>query len=103
MVRLGARGYVTKDISSTDLADAIRKVAPGDAVFSPRLAGFVLDAFAGKAAVADDELDRLTQREREVMQLVVAGKLNKQVADELGIGIATLYRKLKQYGFKQAE
>ncbi|MFN8184584.1 MAG: response regulator transcription factor [Candidatus Nanopelagicales bacterium] len=90
VVRLGARGYVTKDISSTDLADAIRKVASGDAVFSPRLAGFVLDAFAGKAAEADDELDRLTQRERDVMRLIARGYTYREVASELFLSIKTV-------------
>ncbi len=90
VVRLGARGYVTKDISSTDLADAIGKVASGDAVFSPRLAGFVLDAFAGKAAVADDELDRLTQRERDVMRLIARGYTYREVASELFVSIKTV-------------
>lgn len=90
VVRLGARGYVTKDISSTDLADAIRKVASGDAVFSPRLAGFVLDAFAGKAAEADGELDRLTGRERDVMRLIARGYTYREVASELFLSIKTV-------------
>ena len=74
-IRAGARGYVTKSISGPELADAVRQVAAGDAVFSPRLAGFVLDAFAGSVEVAeiDEELDRLTPRERDVMRLDRAG------------------------------
>src|SRR5205823_10400722 len=71
VIRAGARGYVTKTISGSDLADAIRRVAEGDAVFSPRLAGFVLDAFRGGEPVgADEELETLTPREREVLQLI---------------------------------
>ena len=76
VIRAGARGYVTKTINSTDLATAIRRVAEGDAVFSPRLAGFVLDAFgaaAGEIAEVDEELDRLSAREREVMRLIARG------------------------------
>lgn len=90
VVRLGARGYVTKDISSADLASAIRQVASGDAVFSPRLAGFVLDAFAGKPAEADDELDRLTHRERDVMRLIARGYTYREVAHELFVSIKTV-------------
>ena len=74
MIRAGARGYVTKTISPHDLAGAIRRVNEGDAVFSPRLAGFVLDAYAGAAPdPVDEELDQLTQREREVMRLIARG------------------------------
>ncbi len=74
-IRGGARGYVTKTITGPELIDAIRRVAEGDAVFSPRLAGFVLDAFAGTIEVAavDEDLDRLTEREREVMRLIARG------------------------------
>src|SRR4051794_38863734 len=71
VIRAGARGYVTKTISGTELADAVRRVADGDAVFSPRLAGFVLDAFpTGGPPPADPELDQLTGREREVLRLI---------------------------------
>ena len=74
MIRAGARGYVTKTISSAELGDAVARVAEGDAVFSPRLAGFVLDAFAAGDRVGDDaELDALTPREREVLQLIARG------------------------------
>lgn len=76
VIRAGARGYVTKSISGTDLLTAVRRVADGDAVFSPRLAGFVLDAFgavAGEVAEVDEELDRLSVREREVMRLIARG------------------------------
>ena len=90
VVRLGARGYVTKDISADDLAAAIRKVASGDAVFSPRLAGFVLDAFTGAAATTDDELDRLTARERDVMRLIARGYTYREVAEELYVSVKTV-------------
>ena len=76
VIRAGARGYVTKAITGPELGDAIKQVAGGDAVFSPRLAGFVLDAFgtgAGDVAVTDDELDRLSAREQEVMRLIARG------------------------------
>jgi DNA-binding NarL/FixJ family response regulator len=92
-IRAGARGYVTKTITGTELVDAIGRVAGGDAVFSPRLAGFVLDAFgavAGEQAVADDELDRLSAREREVMRLIARGYAYKEVASELFISIKTV-------------
>ena len=91
-IRGGARGYVTKTITGPELVDAIARVAGGDAVFSPRLAGFVLDAFAGSIDVAavDEDLDRLTEREREVMQLVVEGRPNKLIADELSISVRTV-------------
>jgi len=74
-IRAGARGYVTKTITGPELVAAIERVASGDAVFSPRLAGFVLDAFAGTIEVAavDEDLDRLTEREREVMRLIARG------------------------------
>ncbi len=93
VIRAGARGYVTKTISGTDLADAVRRVAEGDAVFSPRLAGFVLDAFAGAspAAPADDaELDQLTPREREILQHIARGYLYKEIALRLGISAKTV-------------
>ncbi|GAA4417488.1 response regulator transcription factor [Georgenia halophila] len=93
VIRAGARGYVTKAISAPDLADAVRRIAAGDAAFSPRLAGFVLDAFgtaAGDLAVHDDELDRLTAREREVMRLIARGYTYKEVAAELFISIKTV-------------
>lgn len=93
VIRGGARGYVTKAISGADLSDAIRRVAGGDAVFSPRLAGFVLDAFgaaAGDIATGDDELDRLSAREREVMRLIARGYSYREVASELFISIKTV-------------
>ena len=92
IIRAGARGYVTKTIGGEELADAIRRVHDGDAVFSPRLAGFVLDAFAGSIAVAqvDEDLDRLTDREREVMRLIARGYAYKEVAAELFISIKTV-------------
>jgi DNA-binding NarL/FixJ family response regulator len=90
VVRGGARGYVTKAISGADLLDAVRRVADGDAVFSPRLAGFVLDAFAGGPAEDDEELDRLTPREREVMRLIARGYTYREVATELVLSIKTV-------------
>jgi DNA-binding NarL/FixJ family response regulator len=91
LIRAGARGYVTKTISADQLADAVRRVADGDAVFSPRLAGFVLDAFArGDAPVADPELDQLTNREREVLRLLARGYAYKEIAKELYISIKTV-------------
>jgi DNA-binding NarL/FixJ family response regulator len=94
VIRAGARGYVTKTISGADLADAVRRVHEGDAVFSPRLAGFVLDAFAGAApAVAPDrdaELDQLTPREREVLQHIARGYMYKEIAQRLGISAKTV-------------
>jgi len=91
-IRAGARGYVTKTITGPELVDAIGRVADGDAVFSPRLAGFVLDAFAGTIEVAavDEDLDRLTEREREVMRLIARGYAYKEVASELFISIKTV-------------
>jgi DNA-binding NarL/FixJ family response regulator len=91
-IRAGARGYVTKTITGEELVDAIDRVAAGDAVFSPRLAGFVLDAFAGTIEVAavDEDLDRLTEREREVMRLIARGYSYKEVAGELFISIKTV-------------
>jgi DNA-binding NarL/FixJ family response regulator len=90
VVRLGARGYVTKDITADGLAQAIRQVAAGDAVFSPRLAGFVLDAFTGSAAATDDELDRLTARERDVMRLIARGYTYREAAEELYVSVKTV-------------
>jgi DNA-binding NarL/FixJ family response regulator len=92
VIRAGARGYVTKTISSTELVEAIRRVHEGDAVFSPRLAGFVLDAFAGTIEISavDEDLDRLTEREREVMRLIARGYAYKEVARELFISIKTV-------------
>jgi DNA-binding NarL/FixJ family response regulator len=94
-VRGGARGYVTKTITGPELVDAITRVSEGDAVFSPRLAGFVLDAFAGAGlsadlASVDEDLDRLTEREREVMRLIARGYSYKEVAKELFISIKTV-------------
>jgi DNA-binding NarL/FixJ family response regulator len=92
VIRAGARGYVTKNISGADLVSALQRVASGDAVFSPRLAGFVLDAFAGSFEIAevDEDLDRLTEREREVMRLIARGYAYKEVAKELFISIKTV-------------
>ncbi len=91
MIRAGARGYVTKTISADDLAEAIDRVKAGDAVFSPRLAGFVLDAFAGGLpAPADQELDQLTPREREVLRLIARGFAYKQVATRLSLSVKTV-------------
>ena len=90
-IRAGARGYVTKTISGADLADAVIRVAEGDAVFSPRLAGFVLDAFAATDAPSiDPELDALTQREREVLRLIARGYAYKEIAKELFISVKTV-------------
>ncbi|WP_276320705.1 response regulator [Phytoactinopolyspora endophytica] len=90
-IRAGARGYVTKTITGDDLVGAIVRVADGDAVFSPRLAGFVLDAFAGSEAPSvDDDLDRLTQREREVLRLIARGYAYKEIAKELFISVKTV-------------
>ncbi|MFW5469233.1 LuxR C-terminal-related transcriptional regulator [Knoellia sp. CPCC 206435] len=93
VIRAGARGYVTKTITARDLGTAVRRVADGDAVFSPRLAGFVLDAFgaaAGEIAEVDEELDRLSAREREVMRLIARGYQYKEVAKELFISVKTV-------------
>jgi DNA-binding NarL/FixJ family response regulator len=92
LIRAGARGYVTKTISGPELADAVCRVHEGDAVFSPRLAGFVLDAFAGEipAAQVDPELDLLTPREREVLQHIARGYMYKEVAAQLGISAKTV-------------
>jgi DNA-binding NarL/FixJ family response regulator len=91
VIRAGARGYVTKTISSAELADAVERVAVGDAVFSPRLAGFVLDAFREGARVGDDaELEVLTAREREVLQLIARGYRYKEIAARLHLSIKTV-------------
>jgi DNA-binding NarL/FixJ family response regulator len=90
VVRGGARGYVTKAITGPELLDSVRRIADGDAVFSPRLAGFVLDAFTGGVAESDDELDRLTPREREVMRLIARGYTYREVAKELVLSIKTV-------------
>jgi len=93
VIRAGARGYVTKTISALELSDAIRRVHEGDAVFSPRLAGFVLDAFAGEPAGpagADSQLDQLTPREREVLQHIARGYMYKEIAHRLSISAKTV-------------
>jgi len=91
MIRAGARGYVTKTISADDLAEAIDRIKAGDAVFSPRLAGFVLDAFAGGLPIPIDvELDQLTAREREVLRLIARGFAYKQVAARLNLSVKTV-------------
>jgi DNA-binding NarL/FixJ family response regulator len=91
MIRAGARGYVTKTIEPPELAEAVRRVHAGDAVFSPRLAGFVLDAFAGAIPSGDDpELDQLTSREKDVLRLIARGYAYKQVARRLEISIKTV-------------
>jgi DNA-binding NarL/FixJ family response regulator len=101
-IRAGARGYVTKTISGADLVDAVQRVAAGDAVFSPRLAGFVLDAFASLSSDAagsggpegrpsfDPELDQLTTREREVLRLIARGYTYKEIAKEFTISSRTV-------------
>ncbi|HEX2221463.1 MAG TPA: response regulator transcription factor [Candidatus Limnocylindria bacterium] len=91
IIRAGARGYVTKSISADELAAAVRRVHEGDAVFSPRLAGFVLDAFRGEAAQPlDPELDLLSRREREVLRYIARGYAYKEVAHELHISVKTV-------------
>lgn len=91
VVRAGARGYVTKTIDPVDLADAIRRVHAGDAVFSPRLAGFVLDAFAGDVPeISDPELDQLTPREKEVLRHIARGYTYKEMASRLHISVKTV-------------
>ena len=93
-IRAGARGYVTKTIAGADLADAVRRVAEGDAVFSPRLAGFVLDSFTGRSAAPephlDPELDSLTPREMEVLRLLARGYTYREIAEDLVISIKTV-------------
>ncbi|MER7798180.1 response regulator transcription factor [Microbacterium sp. NPDC096154] len=93
VIRAGARGYITKGASGVEVSSAVRTVADGDAVFSPRLAGFVIDAFgaaAGETAASDDELDRLSAREQEVMRLIARGYAYKEVASDLFISIKTV-------------
>jgi DNA-binding NarL/FixJ family response regulator len=91
VIRAGARGYVTKSISGAELTDAVQRVADGDAVFSPRLAGFVLDAFrTGEATAVDSELDQLTAREREVLQLIARGYRYKEIAARLHLSPRTV-------------
>jgi DNA-binding NarL/FixJ family response regulator len=91
MIRAGARGYVTKSIGPEELSDAIQRIATGDAVFSPSLAGFVLDAFAKAVPVEDDpELDSLTPREQEVMRQIARGYAYKQIATRLSISVKTV-------------
>ena len=91
LIRAGARGYVTKTIGPEELVEAIRRVNEGDAVFSPRLAGFVLDAFAGDIeVVADPEVDQLTVREKEVLRLIARGYTYKEVAKRLSISVKTV-------------
>jgi DNA-binding NarL/FixJ family response regulator len=94
IIRAGARGYVTKTISGPELADAVRRIADGDAVFSPRLAGFVLDAFAGTPQAVpesvDAELDSLTAREKEVLRHIARGYLYKEIALRLNISTKTV-------------
>lgn len=93
-IRAGARGYVTKTIGGSELADSVRRVADGDAVFSPRLAGFVLDSFTGKSPVPephlDPELDSLTPREMEVLRLLARGFTYREIAEDLVISIKTV-------------
>lgn len=90
VIRAGARGYVTKSISGAEISDAVRRVAGGDAVFSPRLAGFVLDAFGTAEVAVEDELDKLSARELEVMRLIARGYSYKEVAKALFISIKTV-------------
>jgi DNA-binding NarL/FixJ family response regulator len=91
VIRAGARGYVTKSISPEELQVAVRRVHDGDAVFSPRLAGFVLDAFATETSLPiDPELDQLSPREREVLRYIARGYAYKEVAHELGISVKTV-------------
>lgn len=94
LIRAGARGYVTKTISGPELADAVRRVAGGDAVFSPRLAGFVLDSFTGRSNIPepqlDPELDSLTPRELEVLRLLARGYTYREIAEDLVISIKTV-------------
>lgn len=89
-IRAGARGYVTKTIDPDELIDAVRRVHAGDAVFSPRLAGFVLDAFAGEAPAVDPEIDLLSAREREVLRFIARGYTYKETARELHLSVKTI-------------
>ena len=90
VIRAGARGYLTKTVSGPDLLQGVYRVAAGDAVFSPRLAGFVLDAFAGGAGAGDPELDQISPREREVLRLIARGYTYKEVARDLMISTKTV-------------
>ena len=90
VIRAGARGYVTKTITKDELVGAIERIRAGDAVFSPRLAGFVLDAFSGELTVTDPELDQLTVREREVLRLIARGYAYKEVAARLHLSVKTI-------------
>ena len=91
VVRAGARGYITKTASSDEVANAVRAVAAGEAVFSPRLAGFVLDAFSSvPVGQVDPELDLLTDREREVLRLIARGYTYRETGEELYISIKTV-------------
>lgn len=91
IIRAGARGYVTKTISADELVDSVRRVHGGDAVFSPRLAGFVLDAFAGVIPPSSNsELDQLTPREQEVMRLIARGYTYREVAGQLHLSVKTI-------------
>ncbi|HVW34823.1 MAG TPA: response regulator transcription factor [Acidimicrobiia bacterium] len=92
VIRAGARGYLTKTVSGAELAEAVARVAAGDAVFSPRLAGFVLDAFAGTTLPlpSDPELDQLTARERDVLRLIARGYAYKEVARRLNLSVKTV-------------
>lgn len=90
VIRAGARGYVTKTITGSELVDAIERVRDGDAVFSPRLAGFVLDAFAAEAPIEDPDLDQLTAREREVLRFLARGYTYKEIAERLSISVKTV-------------
>lgn len=91
VIRAGARGYVTKAISGAELLDAIERIAAGDAVFSPRLAGFVLDAFASQPALPrDPDLEQLTAREQEVLRLLARGYAYKEISSRLSISIKTV-------------
>jgi DNA-binding NarL/FixJ family response regulator len=90
VIRAGARGYVTKTISGEELRDAVERVAGGDAVFSPRLAGFVLDAFRTDELMPDTELEQLTAREREVLRLIARGYRYKEIAARLHLSVKTV-------------
>ena len=90
VIRAGARGYVTKTISAEELREAVHRVAEGDAVFSPRLAGFVLDAFRSDELHPDAELEQLTPREREVLRLIARGYRYKEIAARLHLSVKTV-------------